>query len=217
MSSIPEVLELAPVIPAVAVVEAPAEEAAPAEETPNESVEPKRRAADRKRASIFGSFLGKKEKPREETPAEESTPAEEPSSSSSNKLLGLDWVPRQQIDGASATLRATKKRRRRSRSWAEPSADEKAPLTSILDHVTNAEDVFETKLFSDSGDELTFIRNNIDWENSLVGNNSDDHTSGARDFDGRGKHKEISVSIDEFLARWKTILEGREIPTQYLA
>ncbi|KAI0877691.1 Pleckstrin homology domain-containing protein [Hypoxylon argillaceum] len=65
--------------------EAPAEAAEPAEEVKEEDKkeepkeekkeEPKRRSASRKRASIFGNFLGKKDEAKKETPAEDK-PAE---------------------------------------------------------------------------------------------------------------------------------------------
>lgn len=80
---------------------------------------------------------------------------------------------------------------------------------SVLDYVTGAEDIYETKLFQsgtprtsagESGG-LTFVRTNLTWEGP-PGTSS--------------QTRKTKETVAEFLKRWEIALKGRIIPMQYL-
>jgi hypothetical protein len=79
--------------------------------------------------------------------------------------------------------------------------------TSILDHITNAEDIYETNLFS-TGSLLRVLRANLDWETKIL-----------KSFGQKPLEKidrATSLSIPEFLSSWASALkQGNDIARQF--
>ncbi|KAI1174072.1 Pleckstrin homology domain-containing protein [Nemania sp. FL0916] len=105
--------------PAVAAVEAPKEEAAAeAVEPPKEGEEkeepkeekkeePKRRSASRKRASIFGNLLGKKEEAKKEAPAEDKPAEAETTTAAATEPTPIEQIIQATEDEAAAPTAET--------------------------------------------------------------------------------------------------------------
>ncbi|GAP91333.1 putative Mg2+ transporter -like Zinc transport protein [Rosellinia necatrix] len=100
-----------------------------------------------------------------------------------------------------------------SRHWL--SFESRVPLdtsiqTSVLDHVTNAEDIYETSLFS-IGSQVTVFQPNSDWESCLL-----------KQLGGKAPvtvNQSTTLTISEFLTNWKATLMqdfGCGIPTQFV-
>ncbi|KAI0554337.1 hypothetical protein F4679DRAFT_528013 [Xylaria curta] len=79
--------------------------------------------------------------------------------------------------------------------------------TSILDHVTNAEDIYETSLFS-SDSQVALFHPNLDWETSLL------TKLGRKAFESADRA--TTLSIVDFLKIWALHLNGGRMPRQFV-
>jgi hypothetical protein len=102
---------------------------------------------------------------------------------------------------------------RPSRSWRsfQPSVLIDTPIpTSVLDHITNAEDIYETSLFS-TGTQLSLFHPNLDWEIRIL---KSFHHEALESVDPA-----TTLSVTEFLSRWKSVLNqgsGNGIARQFI-
>jgi len=121
----------APAAEEAAVAEAPKEEAK--EETKKEE-EPKRRSASRKRASIFGSFLGKKEEKKAEVAPEAEAPAAEATTAAADETpAAATEVPAETTETAAAEPVAETKAEEKKEEVAEaPKPAKRASLFGNL-------------------------------------------------------------------------------------
>jgi len=109
-AEVPEATEAVAAAPVVeAATEAPKEEEAKKEEAVVE--EPKRRSASRKRASIFGSFLGKKEEKKAEAATEAEAPVAEASTATETPVVEAAAEPAAVETPAVATEAATEEKK----------------------------------------------------------------------------------------------------------
>jgi len=96
----------------------------------------------------------------------------------------------------------------------------------VLDHITDAEDIYETKLFlpstgpdkkPDDGGGLRRIRTNVEWEQKMLVRPVAESTAGESQVLQEQKAN-VTETVAAFLSRWGVATLGSHpIPTQYLA
>ncbi|KAK3328712.1 hypothetical protein B0H66DRAFT_526111 [Apodospora peruviana] len=110
------------------------------------------------------------------------------------------------------------------RSWPSSRSFQKQPsanANSALDHITNAEDIYETQLFRPTtgdgpavdGGGLTRIPTNSGWEQSMLVRSPQEMKT--EDLPGR-PNENITETVASFLLQWESSFRGRLIPTHYL-
>ncbi len=96
----------------------------------------------------------------------------------------------------------------RGRRSFQPSVFLNTPVpTSVLDHVTNAEDIYETNIFS-TGSVVKVLRTNLEWETKML------KSLGQKPLEEVDKAS--SLSVTEFLNSWTAALkQDTGIPRQF--